>query len=304
MSNEKKTTLEAMLAQYESATTQTKGKTTFDLKNYFTTYLPDGINTAIKRVRILPVSDGSPFIAVHVHSIQVEGKNRKFTCLAHENDEPCPFCEAREELLATGEESDKELAKNYRPRLMYIVKVIDRENEEDGPKFWRFPSNFKKEGILDKIMANIRMLDVDVTDAETGWDLALNIERVKSPRGGDYPSVTSILAPKTGPLSSNPEQATAWAEDGKVWQDVYSMKPYEYLAIVVKGGAPMWDKVKEKYVDKNDLETGASGNVSDELESELSIGGNQKETIKVEEVKETYTAEVDKKTSASDDLPF
>ena len=144
MSNEKKTTLEAMLAQYESATTETKAKTTFDLKNYFTTYLPDGINTAIKRVRILPVSDGTPFIAVHVHSIQVEGKNRKFTCLAHESDLPCPFCEAREELLSTGEESDKELAKNYRPRLMYIVKVIDRENEADGPKFWRFPSNFKK----------------------------------------------------------------------------------------------------------------------------------------------------------------
>ena len=35
MSNEKKTTLEAMLAQYESATTETKAKTTFDLKNYF-----------------------------------------------------------------------------------------------------------------------------------------------------------------------------------------------------------------------------------------------------------------------------
>lgn len=303
MSNEKKTTLEAMLAQYEAATTQTKGKTTFDLKNYFTTYLPDGINTAIKRVRILPVSDGSPFIEVYVHSIQVDGKNRKFTCLAHENDEPCPFCEARAELLATGEDSDKELAKNYRPRQMYIVKVIDRENEEDGPKFWRFPSNFKKEGILDKIMANIRMLDVDVTDAETGWDLALNIERVKSPRG-EYPSVTTILAPKMGPLSKNPEQSEAWANDDKVWQDVYSMKPYDYLAIVVKGGIPVWDKVSEKYVDKNDLETGESGNVSDELDSELAIGGNQKETIKEEELTNTYTAEVDKEEKASDDLPF
>jgi len=301
MSNEKKSTLEAMLAQYEAATTQTKSKTTFDLKNYFTTYLPDGINTAIKRVRILPVSDGTPFIAVHVHSIQVEGKNRKFTCLAHENDEPCPFCEAREELLSTGEESDKELAKNYRPRLMYIAKVIDRENEADGPKFWRFPSNFKKEGILDKIMANVRMLDVDVTDAETGWDLALNIERVKSPRGGDYPAVTTILAPKEGPLSKNAEQAKAWVENATIWQDVYSMKPYEYLAIVVKGGVPAWDKVKEKYVDKNDLESGASGNVSDELDSELAIGGGK---ATKEEVKPTYTAEVDKVEKASDDLPF
>ena len=302
MSNEKKTTLSAMLAQYETATTQSKPKATFDLKNYFTTYLPDGIDSAIKRVRILPVEEGtSPFIAVHVHSIQVDGKNRKFTCLAHENDEPCPFCEAREELLSTGKESDKELAKNYRPRLMYIAKVIDRENEEDGPKFWRFPSNYKKEGIFDKIMATVRMLEKDITDSKTGYDLALNVERVKSPRGGTYPSVTSIGTKKESPLSDNAEQVKSWSEDGKVWTDVYSMKPYEYLAIIVKGGIPMYDKVKEKYVDKNALESGDSGNVSDELESELKIGGN---TINEEELKQTYVAEVDKVETSSDDLPF
>lgn len=302
MSN-KKTTLESMLAQYESATTETKSKTSFDLKNYFTTYLPDGINSAIKRVRILPINDGgTPFMTVYVHSITVDGKNRKFTCLAHQNDEPCPFCEAREELLSTGKESDKELAKNYRPKLMYIAKVIDRENEADGPKFWRFPSNYKKEGILDKIMANVRMLGVDVTDAVDGWDLALNVERIKNPRGGTYPSVTSILAPKSGPLSTNAEQAKSWVDDTKQWSDVYSMKPYDYLAIIVKGGVPTWSKAKEKYVDKNDLDSGASGNVSDELESELTMGGSKTDSAKESVNKEIETVkEVDFKT---DDLPF
>ena len=70
----------------------------------------------------------------------------------HEKDEDCPFCEAREALLSTGEAADKDLAKKYYPRLMYVVKVIDRDNEEDGPKFWRFNHDFRKTGILDKIM--------------------------------------------------------------------------------------------------------------------------------------------------------
>ena len=307
MSNEKKSALASMLSQYESATTKGKEKT-FDLKNYFTTYLPDGIDSAIKRVRILPTEDGkSPFVGVYVHSQTVDGKNRKFTCIDHENGEPCPFCEAREKLLATGSDSDKELAKNYRPRLMYVVKVIDRENEDHGPKFWRFPSNFKKEGIFDKIMANVRLLNEDVTDATIGRDLALNVERVKNPRGGTYPSVTSVMAPSVNPLSDNAEQAEAWMKHDKTWVDVYATKTYEYLEIIVKGGVPAWSKSKEKYVDKATMETGTSGNTSDELEAELQIGsGNTpKEEVKTEAVDNTYTAEVDKVDEPkNDDLPF
>ena len=109
MSNEN-SALAAMLSQYEK-TTANSSENSFDLKNYFTTYLPDGVDSAMKKIRILPTTDGtSPFQEVEVHSHKVDGKNRKFTCIAHLNDEPCPFCEAREELLSTGEKDDEELA--------------------------------------------------------------------------------------------------------------------------------------------------------------------------------------------------
>lgn len=304
MSNEKKqSTLEAMLAQYETATKPIVTNT-FDLANYFTTFLPDGIDTSIKTVRILPVADGTPFIPVYVHSAVVDGKNRKFTCLAHDNDEPCPFCEARELLLASGLDSDKELAKAYRPRLMYIVKVIDRDNESDGPKFWRFPNNHKKEGILDKIMANVRMLKVDITDGETGRDLFLNVERIKNPRGGSYPSVTSIMSNETSPLSENAEQAKTWTDNTKTWKEVYSVKPYDYLEIIVRGGIPTWSKAKEKFVDKNATE--GEEVVSDELEAQLKIGGNQTvtETPVATETPVVETPVVNSTTGEDDDLPF
>ena len=65
--------------------------------------------------------------------------------------------------MSTGKESDKELAKQYKSRKFYIVKVIDRDNEGDGPKFWRFKHNYKNEGILDKIIPIWRNKG-DITD--------------------------------------------------------------------------------------------------------------------------------------------
>jgi hypothetical protein len=307
MSNENNDMLQAMLAQYDTAGTQGK-ESTFDLKNYFTTYLPDGIDNAVKRVRILPVSKGTPFIQVYVHNATVDGKRRKFTCLAHHNDEPCPFCEAREVLLATGEDRDKETARAYAPKLMYIVKVIDRENEDHGPKFWRFPAQtYKKDGIHDKIMANVRLLNENIGDPDTGRDLFLTIQRVKNPRGGTYPSVSSVNTTDQSKLSDNAEQAEAWINDPKTWLDVYSVKGYEYLEIIVKGGIPAWSKAKNKYVDKATLDIVDTENVSDELDAEIEIN-NQVNKIEVaettSEVENTYVAEVNVAAEQPDDLPF
>jgi len=295
--------LKAMLAQYESATTSSSDNT-FDEKNYYTTYLKDGIDSRMSRIRILPVN-GSPFQEVHVHSAKVDGKNRKFVCLQHLNDEPCPFCDTREKLLASGEKTDEDLAKEYRARKMYIVKVIDRENESDGPKFWRFPVNYKKEGIHDKIMAIVKMLGEDITDVENGRDLILNIVRIKNPRGGSYPSVNSIQAFGNGPLSTDAALSKGWSEDAKTWKDVYTVKNYDYLKIVVLGKTPIWDKKLEKYVAKEDTIETETEDTSAELDSQISFGANAPKTSNVET---TNIIEDDDSSYEDDDenydLPF
>lgn len=302
--NEEKSTLDAMLAQYEAATTLRKEGTAFSLSNYFTTYLEDGIDNKNMVVRILPI-DGTPFQEVHVHSAKVDGKNRKFVCPSHMKDEPCPFCETREQLLASGDKSDADLAKTYNARVMYIVKVIDRSKEADGPKFWRFPKNFKKEGILDKIMAIVQMLKVDITHPETGRDLALNVVRVKNPRGGTYPTVNSINSLDASPLSDNPDTVSRWSNDGKNWDDVYTIKNYDYLSIVVNGGSPVWSKLKEKFVDK-ESETVEAEDVTSDLDSELTIGkGNAVENVESAGLtKENSNASGVDKELDTDDLPF
>jgi hypothetical protein len=180
MSNEKNA-LDAMLAQYEKNNAPRPVKTeakVYDLKNYFNTYIKEGIKSATKQIRILPTADGStPFVEVHTHKVQVDGEWKTFACLKHEKGEACPFCEAREALLATGKDSDKELAKKYNARKMYVVKVIDREHEDEGVKFWRFNHDYRKEGIYDKIIGVLNAIKKDVTNAENGRDLLLTINR-------------------------------------------------------------------------------------------------------------------------------
>jgi hypothetical protein len=260
--------LAAMLEQYAnnnkpSYTSEVK----YDEKNYFGTFLDKNATSAIKRVRILPTKDNStPFVEMTGHKAQVEGQWKIFACLEAEKGEACPFCEAREALLATGDATDKELAKEYGKRKMYVVKVIDRDNEADGVKFWRFNHDYRKTGVLDKIFG-VLQIGKNITDVNTGRDLQITIARDQNNR----PVIQSIINFDPSPLSTDAAQAQAWINDEKTWTDVYSIKNYEYLEIVVKGGVPVYDKVNKCYVDKRLLKEGAAG-TEEKLDSELTIG--------------------------------
>ena len=302
-----KNPLEAMLAQYETNNKpkyEKKSEKVYDLKNYFNTFIKEGVKTATKEIRILATQDGSsPFIEFYGHKIQVEGVWKTFACLKHEKGEDCPFCEAREALLATGEATDKELAKKYNAKLMYIVKVIDRENEEDGVKFWRFNHDYRKEGILDKIQGVLTALkkDKDITNATTGRDLALSINRNQN----NVPVVSAVVALDSTPLSEDAEKANLWLGDTRTWEDVYALKPYSFLEIIVKGGVPVWDKEEKKFVDKESLKEDEE---TKQLDAELTMGvENVKAGIKTAEPKATKAEKVVEPATEepeSDDLPF
>jgi hypothetical protein len=296
MSNEKDA-LSAMLAQYETNNKpkgESKTSNVYDLKNYFTTYIKDGIKTATKTIRILPTADGSsPFVQFYGHKIKVDGETKTFPCLKHEKNEPCPFCETRELLYSTGKETDKELAKNYNARLMYIVKVIDRDNEQDGVKFWRFAHDYRKEGIYDKIIGVLNAIKKDVTHPETGRDLVLTINRNQN----NIPIVSAVASLDATPLSEDETKKAEWLANTTTWDKVYAVKNYNYLEIIVKGGIPVWDKEANCYVDKASI---AKADANKTMESELTIGV---ETVKNNIVASTTQSEPVVQDE-SDDLPF
>jgi len=276
--------LDAVLAQYEKA--QQTGNYTPKisqeerLKRYFAAILGDNEKQGQKRLRILPTSDGSsPFKEAMFHEMLIDGKYVKLYDPAMDN-ERSPLNEVYEELLIEG---DKKLASEYKSRKFYIVKVIDRDNEQDGPKFWRFKHNYKNEGILDKIIPIWRNKG-DVTDSEKGRDLILELTKAKTPKGKEYTVIQTIMYDDPAPLHEDEETKKSWANDELTWKDVYSKKPVEYLEAIARGETPKWNTELGKYT------------YGDSTEGEESFGGSKAKT-------EVY---VDPQVNddSDEDLPF
>lgn len=245
-------TLDAVLKQYEDSKQSGSGlmKMSQDerMKKYFAAILPQNQSSAQRRIRILPTKDGSsPFVEVWFHEVQVNGKWTKFYDPGKNENERSPLTEVYDTLMSTGKEADKELAKQYKPRKFYIVKVIDRDNEQDGVKFWRFKHNYKNEGVLDKIIPIWRAKG-DITDPDGGRDLILQLAKAKTPKGKDYTVIQTIMYDDPSPVSADKELYESYTKDELVWSDVYSKKPTEYLEAIARGEMPRWDTVTGKYI--------------------------------------------------------
>jgi hypothetical protein len=248
-------TFDAVLAQYEknkNATSGNSNKMSSEdrMKRYFTTVLPKGSKGEERRIRILPTKDGgSPFVEVYFHEVQVDGKWVKLYDPKQEGKRS-PLNEVHDSLIQTGVESDRELARNYRSRKFYIVKVIDRDHENDGVKFWRFKHNHKGDGVIDKIFPIFRNKG-DVTSPENGRDLILSLTLTKAGTGKEYTVINSVLNDDSSVLHSDNDVAKAWLDDETVWSDVYSKKGEDYLEMVANGEAPRWDTNQNKWVSSN-----------------------------------------------------
>jgi len=282
-------TLDSVLAQYEKAQqsgTSGGNRMSMDerMKKYFAAILPQGQNSAQKRIRILPTKDGSsPFVEAWFHEVQVGGQWNKLYDPSKNDNERSPLNEVYEELISTGKESDKELAKQYKSRKFYIVKVIDRDKPEDGVKFWRFKHNYKNEGVLDKIIPIWRAKG-DITDPEKGRDLIIELAKAKTPKGKDYTIIQTVMYDDPSPVHEDKGTMDSWINDELSWRDVYSKKPEDYLEAIARGETPRWDSDAGKYV------------YGDSSTSEMSMGGGTSAS----------SSYVDPQANAEpdDDMPF
>jgi hypothetical protein len=255
---------ESVLAQYEKNKQATSGNKVSQedrMKKYFTTILPKGSKGEERRIRILPTKDGSsPFVEVYFHEVQVDGNWMKLYDPKQEGKRS-PLNEVYEGLMLTGAESDKELARQYRAKKFYIVKVVDRDNEQDGPKFWRFKHNAKNDGVLDKIIPIWKKMG-DITDVKKGRDITLSLALTKSGNGKEYTSIVSVIPDDASPLHTDSKTIKSWVEDELVWSDVYGKKSEDYLEMVAKGEVPRWDSVTGKWISNSVSEETLSGTKS------------------------------------------
>ncbi len=154
-----------------------------------------------------------------------------------------------------------------------VVRCIERGAEEDGPKFWKFnvrsdgqdPKNLikklwrarKQESIDDAKADNDGELPEDfepenILDLETGRDLKVTISAVYDKEGKrtNKTSISIVDYGKNRPLSKDEELADEWINDEKKWSDVFTVKPYEYLSIILDGEIPFFDKKENVWVTK------------------------------------------------------
>jgi hypothetical protein len=121
--------------------------------------------------RFLPPPKGftSPFVIVHKHFFRINGKVVTFACPRHHGGRTCGGCKRAEELRATGNVSDRELAEEFMPRAEIYANVIDRKHEAAGPKTKRLTPTVKKK--LDFFMES--KSHGNYTHPVTGYDILI-----------------------------------------------------------------------------------------------------------------------------------
>lgn len=276
----------------EQKTVQKQSTTSgFDIKNYLNTKLDSdkGEKSKELKIRLLPIDGKSatPFKTIYVHQVRVPKEIAKsgfksYICVEKtegvDHDKyghKCPFCDLnRESYKKSLEATDPIDKKRYQETSLAnlakeacVIRCIERGAEEDGPKFWKFnikldktdPKNVIKnlyktrleEGREDGIEENI-------LDIYKGKDLKITISQAESRIENDSDknnktSITIIDWGKNKPLSDNNETIKNWVNDNKKWSDVFTVKPYEYLAVIINGGIPWFDKNEGKWVSKDDF---------------------------------------------------
>lgn len=308
-------------------------ESTFSAKNYLDVRVNEGEKEKEVTIRLLPMDleTGNPFVKIHTHSIKVPKEisstgYKSYICLNKTKDidhevygTKCPFCtinkNAYEESLKEDDPVKKKLWQETsvanRSRESVIVRCIQRGKEDEGVKFWKFnirhdgadPYNQiiklynlrKNEGIKAGLEKPINILDIN-----EGRDLTITFSEVATAA----PTVTD--ASISTPISKDAEQMKAWIYDSKKWQDVFAVKPYEYLELISQGLIPWYDRATGKWIDKAihdkdvvDAENKATDDIKD---AEKRLNVPQPKNDIVDEL--TFKEATSTSGSADEDLPF
>ena len=152
----------------------------------------------------------------------------------------------------------QELSINNIPRETVIMRVIERGKENEGPKFWKvnisrrgddaysliknLAERLHKEGLENGVEENLY-------DSFKGRDIILTISGSDNAKDNKT-TITVTQALSQSPISKDEALMSSWIYDEKKWNDVFAVKPYEYLSIISKGEIPWFDRETGKWVSK------------------------------------------------------
>ena len=271
--------VERQYAEVHTPQVKTK-KTQFDTKNYLQARLGEKETSKTLTIRLLPITSDSntAFQKIHMHTVRVNKEIspngwKAFVCPTRNKvdgkfmGDKCPFCEISAKAKELKNQAlDEPTKKKYgdveflnKAKDMWIVRCIERGHEEDGVKFWLFPDNRQGKGVFDQIrnLAKVRSEaaaakgnNYSIYDVNNGLDLIITLTK-----GADGKTTTLILdSGIPSPITEDYELGESWINDEKKWYEVYTVKPYDYMAIVAEGKVPVFNKELNKYVSKEDMD--------------------------------------------------
>ena len=323
---------------FDSLVVETSNKTTekklnaFDAKNYLNTRLSDGETEKTLTIRLLPMdlTTGNPFAVIHTHNVKVppslvkpgEKPYKTYICLAktagidHEKfGSKCPFCElnrkAYEESTKT---TDPIIKKNYQEislanlsRESVITRCIERGNEDEGVKFWKFNVRNDKTDPYNQILklVNLRKENAErkgkvenILDIYNGRDLSITF----TDGGTSAPTIVDDM--DRSPLSENEELMRKWIYDEKKWQEVFTCKPYEYLNLVAQMKTPWFDRNTGMWVDKDEFDAKNKAKTED-IDADIDSAKDKvKEIMATNQVNENKQGFVDSLMIDDEGMPF
>jgi len=274
-------------SEWKDATENQKRENNFNEKNYLNVRLEKGEDKKVLCIRLLPMdpSGGTPFVHVHFHNVEVHKDlvkpgmkpYKSFVCLNPRNNpaidhekfgDKCPFCEVNKEAYekstkaTTNEEKEsyQKLSLANKTKEAIIVRCIERGKEDEGVKFWKFNLKFDNSDPYHKILdlAKVRAEEgrkvgknINILDLYNGRDLTITVKRGNT----ENQTVIDVIESSVEtPVAESQEQLMKWLNDEKKWQDVFTAKPYEYLALIVEGKLPWFDRSTGKWVDKEEYD--------------------------------------------------
>lgn len=277
-------TMEAMDYEFSNTTNTVHLKEkTFDEKNYLNIRLSDKESSKELKIRLLPIDSDSqtPFKKIFTHTVKVPKEIsssgwKSYICIEKTDGinkdvygDKCPFCELNKEAYKKFIEETEPLLKEQWKKISLdnmakescIVRCIERGAEDDGPKFWKFNTRKDKTDPKGQIMELYKTrleesreeegIEENILDINTGKDLKVTISlAADNGMGQSRTSVKVVDYGKNKPLSTDENLMYKWINDDKKWQDVFTIKPYDYLSVIIEGEIPFYDKTINKWVKK------------------------------------------------------
>ena len=175
-----------------------------------------------QQIRIVPYQHNkdNPFIELYFH-YNLGQKNYLSPVTFGKAD---PVTEFAEQLKATGNKEDWQMARKLDPTLRTYVPIIVRGQESEGVKFWGFGKT-----VYQELLSFIADPDYgDITDLQAGRDITVEF-LTKEETGKNFPQTTIRVKPNQTAATDNKDVADMSVNQQKNITDIFKEVSYDDL---------------------------------------------------------------------------